>query len=158
MNSQEKINEIVKNKDWFVETGTDQFGNIVVYVTKMSHEIFTTIPDAIDNSRVLVHFASHKNASRDDYIVNENEPFSLSKIIEELPDEELRTDPEQLILELDRIEEVCGVNVLEDLFYEIHDGANTLTNLSVKFPEIKNRIQKLYDEYGFDVIYEFLEG
>jgi hypothetical protein len=60
--------------------------------------------------------------------------------------------------ELDRIERSCGSNVLQDIFYEVHDGTNAVTNLSARYPEVRQRVQKLYDKYGFDTIYEELDG
>lgn len=60
--------------------------------------------------------------------------------------------------ELDRLERLCGSNILQDIFYEVHDKTNAVTNLSAKFPEVRGRVEKLYDKYGFDIIYEELDG
>lgn len=60
--------------------------------------------------------------------------------------------------ELDRLERLCGSNILQDIFYEVHDKTNAVTNLSAKFPEVRGRVERLYDKYGFDIIYEELDG
>lgn len=60
--------------------------------------------------------------------------------------------------ELDKLERLCGSNILQDIFYEVHDRGNAVTNLSAKFPEVRQRMEKLHDKYGFDIIYEELDG
>ena len=65
--------------------------------------------------------------------------------------------------ELERLEKICGSYSLQDIFYEVHDanltsGRNTVTNLSARYPEVRKALDKLYDQYGFDVIYEELDG
>jgi hypothetical protein len=82
----------------------------------------------------------------------------MSDGIEELSSDLLENDIGELIDELSRLEKICGSNTLQDIFYEIHDGKNAVTNLSDRYPLIKGSLQSLYDEYGFDVIYEELDG
>jgi hypothetical protein len=60
--------------------------------------------------------------------------------------------------ELTRLEKACGSYTLQDIFYEIQDGKNAVTNLSSRYPEVHAAMKKLFDEYGFDVIYEELDG
>ena len=60
--------------------------------------------------------------------------------------------------ELDRLEKSCGSRTLQDIFYEVQDGKNAVTNMSARYPEVRQTMEKLYDEYGFDVIYEELDG
>ena len=60
--------------------------------------------------------------------------------------------------ELTRLEKVCGSFTLQDIFYEIQDGKNAVTNLSSRYPEVHQAMKRLFDEYGFDVIYEELDG
>jgi hypothetical protein len=73
-------------------------------------------------------------------------------------EQDLELSVRALTDELDRLERLCGSNILQDIFYETHDQNNAVTNLSAKYPEVRQRIQKLYDKYGFDVIYEELDG
>lgn len=65
--------------------------------------------------------------------------------------------------ELDRLEKICGSHTVQDIFYEVHDnnltnGRDTVTNMSGRYPEVRKVLEKLYDQYGFDVIYEELDG
>lgn len=78
--------------------------------------------------------------------------------LEELPSSFLISDIGVLARELDRLERICGSNILQDIFYEIHDGKNAVTNLSARYPDVKDALTQLYDEYGFDVIYEEMDG
>lgn len=88
-----------------------------------------------------------------------DEIFAALKEKEELErGRELELSVRALTDELDRLEKLCGSNVLQDVFYEVHDGENAVTNLSARYPEVRRRVQKIYDKYGFDVIYEELDG
>lgn len=60
--------------------------------------------------------------------------------------------------ELDRLEKVCGSHTLQDIFYESHDGKNAVTNMSKHYVDVRKSMDKLIQEYGFDVIYEELDG
>jgi len=71
---------------------------------------------------------------------------------------ELELSVRALTDELDRLERICGSNILQDIFYEVQDGKNAVTNLSAKFPEVRQRMEKLHAKYGFDIIYEELDG
>jgi hypothetical protein len=73
------------------------------------------------------------------------------------------TDTQELSIrylenELDRLERACGSNTLQDIFYEIKDAHNAVTNLSARYPEVRTALERLFDQYGFDVIYENLDG
>jgi hypothetical protein len=63
-----------------------------------------------------------------------------------------------LIAELDKLERQCGSNTLQDIFYEIHDGNNAVTEWSKRYPDVRKTLEKLYQQYGFDVIYEEMDG
>jgi hypothetical protein len=65
---------------------------------------------------------------------------------------------ETLTDELDRLEKICGSNILQDIFYETHDGKNAVTNLRAKFPDVHQGLLELYAQYGFDTIYNELDG
>lgn len=60
--------------------------------------------------------------------------------------------------ELERLEKVCGSFTLQDIFYEVQDGKNAVTNMSSRYPEVRQSLDKLFVEYGFDIIYEELDG
>src|SRR5678816_1186715 len=171
----ETLADLFKTRDWFDSVGTDPYGRLVVYVKYMCHETLHDIPDLVANRQVLVHFAASKTARADQFTnqpTEEHAPFPLVTKIEdvtkevelvdddgivELPSNFLEYDVSDLCKEIDRLEKMCGSNCLQDIFYEVHDGRNAVTNLSSKYPEVRAALERLYNEYGFDVIYEELD-
>jgi len=175
----EQLRQMFKDRDWFYDVGVEQYGRPVVYIKYMCHETLHDIPDTVGGRQVLAHFAASKTAKADQYTSSDlkkedNIPIPLVKKIEtvkdedielvdndgavELPSSFLQFDLSDLCKELERLEKLCGTNALQDIFYEIHDGRNAVTNLSARYPEVHDRMEKLYNEYGFDVIYEELDG
>lgn len=168
----DQLSKQFKGRDWFYDIGTDQYGRIVVYVKYMCHETLHDIPDQAGGIQVLVHFAASKLASRDQFVEKPQSrllpvatgtlpPPPVDQIVEVVgslsgadEDRSLR----HLQNELDRLEKICGSYTLSDIFYEIQDGKNSVTNLSGRYPEVRKSMEKLYDQYGFDVIYEELDG
>lgn len=167
----ELLIRMFQGRDWFHSVGHDQYGRYVVYTNFMCEESLHDIPDVVFGKQVLCHFAASKLATADQFKVappGRSTP-APSPVLELLPQEEeedieeldssfLEADLSELCRELDRLERQCGSNCLQDLFYEVHDGKNAVTNLGAKYPDVKAALQRLYDEYGFDVIYEELDG
>lgn len=155
--------------DWFDSVGLDKYKRYVVYVLTMSHEIMTTVQESLDGKQVLIAYAGSKVENMKKYhtvintfssalpvappVVKVEPPVETQDLIEE---ELISID--DLIAELDRLERLCGSHILQDIFFEVHDGRNAVTNLSAKFPEVRKELNTLYDEYGFDLIYEELDG
>ena len=169
------LSRLLKNNDWFYEAEIDKDKNLVAYVHWMDGKILREVPDNVEEHRVLVHFSVNKTATREQYTSDDKAapmPLVNPSVVdvtheaeylgndetEELPSSYLESDLSDLTKELDRLERICGSNILQDIFYEVHDGPNHVTNLSVKFPEVKKAVEKIYDEYGFDIIYEELDG
>lgn len=157
------------NKDWFHSVDKDKYGRLVVYVKYMCDETTYDIPRQIDGVNVLVHFAGSKNIKKELYAHKGYKPKEVfvSEAVEDLGDsddidfiEEPNTplDLRELIGELVRLEKMSGSNIMQDIFYEVHDGVNAVTNLSSKFPEVRQGMEKLYHQYGFDLIYENMDG
>lgn len=166
MDTNERLNSLAhlcQGQDWFQQVGVDEFGRLIVYVKYLSLEVYQSVPNKIDNVSVLVHFASSKEASREKFVSTKNAAPFVEEIIDitdeaELLEDESPPDLRSLINELDRLEKICGSNIMQDIFYELHDGINAVTNLSVKFPEVHQGMKKLYQKYGFDIIYDELDG
>lgn len=169
----ELLASMFKDSDWFSEVGTDNLGRYVVYVKYKNKDNMALVPDKVMGKQVLVHFLVSKVAKREDFTNNGNHiPFAnlvkradlptlelvLDDGFEELSSDLLEIDLGDLTRELDRLEKSCGSNTLQDLFYEIHDKKNAVTNLSSRYPEVRASLESLYNEYGFDVIYEELDG
>lgn len=158
--SMNQLSETFKNRDWFYDIGMDQYGRVVVYVKYMCHETLHDIPDKCGGKQVLVHFAASKLATRESFTnpKEENIPVPLVKEKEIVDVTEFaEEDLDDLRDELDRLERICGTNILSDIFFEVHDKKNAVTNLSAKYPDVAAKLSTLYNEYGFDVIYEELE-
>lgn len=179
----DQLSKQFKSRDWFYDIGTDQYGRIVVYVKYMNHETLHDVPDTAGGIQVLVHFAASKLATRDQFVetpkTNTLTPATFTQAVKEAQAKGIDTGVGQLIDQLDqeimegkdeqksllylqneleRLEKICGSYTLQDIFYEVQDGKNAVTNLSARYPEVRQRMEKLYDMYGFDVIYEELDG
>lgn len=155
------LGDMFKDQDWFFDVGLDQHDRLVVYVKYMCHDTLHNIPNEINGQHVLVHFANYYTATRDQFT---NPNRGTAKAVEASVEEEFdlpafsKHSISDLIQELDRLEKICGSNILQDIFFEIHDGKNAVTNLSAKYPEVREALDVLYDNFGFDVVYEELDG
>jgi hypothetical protein len=169
VNNEVWLHEKFKDYPWYHSVGKDQYGRLVVYVNYRCHETLYDIPDYVGAQQVLVHFASSKTATREQFVndksVRKLSSATLPPVLELVVDDEIEDltneaelDKEDLILELDRLEGICGSNILQDIFYEIHDGKNAVTKMSTRYPEVSASLHELYDFYGFDVIFNELDG
>lgn len=154
------------NKDWFHSIVKDKSNRLIVYVKYMCDETTNDIPRKIGGLQVLCHFASSKNISKElfahkGFKVKEKAPAAE---VVDLDDVEFIEEPNtpldlrELTKELDRLEKMSGSNIMQDIFYEVHDGVNAVTNLSSKFPDVRQGMENLYQQYGFDLIYENMDG
>lgn len=156
------VRELCNGKEWFNDVVPGDHDRIIVCVNHMDNETHTLIPDFINNHQVLVHYASYYSIDKDKYtdkqtklvVVNDLPIPSRSGLVSDVP----APDFDFLVSELDRLERIGGSNILFDVFFEEHDGKNAVTNLSAKYPEIRKSIHDLYEIYGFDIIYDELEG
>jgi hypothetical protein len=153
----EKLTQMFKGRDWFNDVGTDQYGRYIVYMNFMTNEALTGVPDTIDGKQVLVHFAGSEAPKREQYVNVDKSVYAVPAPIK-VVEEEVSINIELLVKELERLEKICGSNILQDIFYEVHDGNNAVTNLSDRYPEVRFKVEELYEEYGFDIIYENLDG
>jgi hypothetical protein len=166
-----------RDQPWFHSMEQEASGRFVVYVKYMDKEVLTGVPDTIDDKQVVIHFVGAKLATREMFTNNpsmrpsfvSSEPIVTPVL---LPDEadkinevdELTSSTDEdkslsyLIAELDKLERQCGSNTLQDIFYEIHDGINAVTEWSKRYPDVRKTLENLYQEYGFDVIYEEMDG
>lgn len=160
-----QLRNLYQGKDWFADVGTDQYGRYVVYIKHMCPETISGIVDYHEGVQVVVHFDMSRTATRAAYVETPDAiKFTVISAYTALPavepvevveeDKSLR----HLTDELDKLEKLCGTNTLQDIFYEIHDGDNAVTNLSARYPVIRKELDRLYEEYGFDVIYEEMDG
>lgn len=122
---------------WFDSVDTDRFGKIIIYVHFLYPSIWNLIPEYVLEKQVLIHFSSYKDFDKNKTTHN------LSKL-----------DNNELKSIIKRLKTDCGKTTLENIFFEVHDGENAVTNESYKFPKIKTELEKLYGEFGFDSVYD----
>ena len=158
------LQEQYSSKPWFHSVGKDQYGRYVVYVKYSCMETLSDIVDQVAGKQVMVHFASSLNSTREQYTTvltarkpPEPEP-TLQEEMDSVAEVDSPVDLSELTTELDKLEKVCGSNILQDIFYEVHDGINAVTNLSTRYPAVRESLDRLYVQYGFDIIYEELDG
>lgn len=163
------LSKWLKGHDWFYDIGTDSYGRYVVYVKFMNHETLHDIPDTVSGKQVVVHFAGSMQASKEQFTIRPLSSFTSGTLPP--PPEDTIVSVEGSISgasedkslrhlqnELDRLEKACGSHALQDIFYEAHDGKNAVTNVSKNYSDVRKSMDKLLQEYGFDVIYEELDG
>lgn len=179
--SVDALKKMLSQYDWFYDVCAEN-NRLVVYVHRMSRNIQETVPMAMMGNQVVVHFASSKLARSDQFTTNGSQiPLSnplpsafiavakavasneadvgFGQMFDDLEDAETSgASLTELTKELDRLEKICGSNTLQDIFYEIHDGKNAVTNNSSRYPDVRDSLLNLYRVYGFDVIYEELDG
>lgn len=162
--------------DWYDSVGLDRYGRYIVYVTTMNFDVMNTVQHFLEKKQVLISYANSKPENVKNYITQydptKKDPLHFLDFLDEIVsewtesksdlsktvDEGEPIDIEELTSNLDRLERICGSHGLQDIFYEVHDGKNAVTNLGAKYPEVKRDMQKLYNQYGFDIIYEELDG
>jgi len=138
MLSDTSIVDHLQDKSWFDSLSHDEYNRYIIYVHHMNEAIFNSLPSNLDGKPVLWHFALSK---KNNYI-----------------DESYILDENHLIKELDYLESLCGSKIMQDIFYEVHDGTNAVTNFSSTFPTARTLMENLYNTYGFDLIYDNMDG
>jgi hypothetical protein len=162
--------------DWFYEVCIEGL-RYVVYVHTMDKEQDTIVPDRMMGRQVLIHFASCAPDVKNEFVSKPQthalptySPFDRTPL-ELITDKDVElfkktggwfpiaNEPNISALtdELDYLEKQCGSNILGEIFFEVHDKHNAVTNLSNKYPEIRKIMNDLYDRYGFNIIYDELE-
>ena len=159
-----------RDQPWFHSMETEASGRVVVYVKYMDKEVLVGVPDTLDGRQVVVHFAGAKLATREMFTNNpsmrpsfvSSAPVSMGcmvphEICPDCPEDESEPDVSNLVAELGKLEKHYDAKTLSDIFFETHDKQNAVTDLSVRYPEARQVMERLYNEYGFDLIYDELE-
>lgn len=154
MNDLETLSTMLKNNEWFDSVELDELGRPTVYVHAMNLETLQKIPEKVGGKQVLCHFSAFRKAHREQFVDDRTKPSFMQTQNFTKEDKPLfvRIQPNynDLDLEVDRLTGICGPSILEQIFWEIHDGKNKVTNLGVKFPDIMDDLSELYSEFGFD--------
>lgn len=148
-NIMKNLEESLLKNDWYSSIDLDN-NRFIVYVHYMGLSVFKKIPQVYDGKQVLVHFESSK-------LLTNKYHTDLSKLGDQSSQEDEMNSLNFLNETLDDLEDKYDSNVLEHIFFEVHDKENAITNLSSKYPEARTTLEKLYHSYGFDMIYNYLE-
>lgn len=162
MENLQNLQIALKNKPWFYDVGIDQWQRPIVYVHYMGTDVFESIFKVAEEyyiSYPCIYFAKFIMFNKSK---NVNYIESNSVVWKDDSESELNSEPGEsknrfLLNEINKLKNICGSNILSDIFYEVHDGKNAITNLSVKFPEVTESLNNLYSKYGFDVLYEQID-
>ena len=153
--------ELVKKigtKEWFHSAEVEpKYGrDLVVYAKNMSADVFKSVPDKMGKLDVKLHFSSNKEASLDKFTVQPVNSIPLYKCIVK-EDEANEDDINNLITQIWSLKKTCGKESLINIFYELHDKNEAITNDSEDYPEVREKLGALYDKFGFDVMFEEVE-
>jgi hypothetical protein len=140
MQQLQELKDYLSNKDWFYDLGFDSFNRPVVYVHYMNLSVFSEVRKYA--SEALIYYASYAKCNKLNYV------------------EQLNPEPDLEYLEskVKDLQSIYKLDLLQDMFYEIHDGENAVTSFSKALPELKSTLEDLYEKYGYDLLYERLEG
>jgi hypothetical protein len=153
------LTNLLKDYDWF--TGVDlcpQTKRVTVYTKYMDKSVYAAVPNMLGTLQIMLAFEGYRSGGNYKNDLTKTNHVTKPLIEDVSAYAELVNEGPELIPELDRLEKICGSNMLQDIFYEVHDGKNAVTNLSSRYPEVREALDVLYANYGFDVIYEELDG
>lgn len=147
-----KLKETLGSQSWLAGIVDDSMGRVIVYANDLSSSVISKIPDTVAGQHVLVHFASSKDIDKSKYrtmII----PSFVSAFSELKTDDESDPDMDHLIERLAFLRKEYAEDILHDIYYEVFDGKNAVTQRSIRYPEVRKLMDDLYDMYGFDVLY-----
>lgn len=128
------IKDIYDHFDWFKSVNVLD-DKIIIYVDFMNQDVFNKIPDTFNGKNVKIHFYQSRMCSSDMYIKNYNFD-SLSKDFELFEFVQSNT-------------KIYGRRVMASMFYEVHDGDNSTTNLKIKYPHLYIEMERFYNQHGY---------
>lgn len=129
-----KVRQIFENCDWF-ESVAIKPDQIIIYSNRMGEDVFNQIPDKINNKNVKLHFYASKICNPSMYVKtysyeNFTRDYSLFKFVKDNTD-------------------IYGRTIMASMFFEVHDGVNSVTNLKIKYPHLYVEMQNYYEEFGY---------
>lgn len=153
VNTQVWLTEKFGKYDWFHSVGQDDFNTPVLYTKYLNLEVLnlTSAPER----NFKVHYATSMTVSSNDYTTTES--MSGVQLLEADSDSDFESEVD-LHEELWGLQRICGRDNLIDIFYEVHDGNNAVTSLSAEFPEVRAAMDVLYNNVGFDILFEELDS
>jgi hypothetical protein len=144
-----QLGEQLSAHEWFwgISTEHDRY---IVYADYINSAVEELVPQTYNGKQVLLHFSTNSNIRKLEFT---NIPSVLAGSPIEIEEQEIL-----LTEELETLEKRVGSEALQDLLFEVHDGDQALTHLSLKYPDVRDELEILYDRYGFDELYIEIEG
>lgn len=131
---------------------------MIAYVHYMGRDVDAAVPTVFEGYNVKMHFIGSLSVLDTTIKKTFPQPAVAPEVKAALETEEAVLAPAgDLHNDLWKLRGVCGHSQLRDIFYEIHDGDDAVTNLSPDYPEVRAKLQSLYDTFGFDVLFEDLD-
>lgn len=149
MNNEECVSNLkllFSENDWFSKVGLDEYNRPTLYVKYMCDEILLNIPIKMGDKHVLVHFEKNLLSDASQYIEKAN--------FRQLTATPKSTESVRVVLEklLANTEINCDIDIISDIFYEVVDQDDAVTNHSESFPIVRKEMAVLFSVYGYDVI------
>ena len=135
-----QLSQMFKGLDWFYEVDLDQYGRIVVYAHRVDTEIYNLVPTKLGEFQILLHFATNKTATREQFTSNPNAPgATLKKFVPEVhsPSLSLLLKAEEYLEELDEVvgpeEEEKSLSHLQKELDELERACGSFTLSEILF-------------------------
>jgi hypothetical protein len=121
---------------------------VILYAKEMSPEILKTVPERIDDCRVLLHFSSYK-----ELVEAAKKPIVVPKVAAPVVVvEEKKEEEPTLTTRVWGLKKICGMENLLAILNEINAKAET--KVAEEYPTVLEELGKLDEEFGYDVVYE----
>lgn len=161
-----RLHVLLHGREWYagkVLANPNLHNSIIAYVKYNTLEIEEAVPRLMEGYDVRVHFAgSLGESAKPNTTLGVFNPSALAPqpvvaAPEPSSDDFMLAPAGDIHNALWNLRRACGRENLENIFYEIHDGTNALTCVSKEFPEVRTKLQTLYDEFGFDILFEEID-
>lgn len=153
------LKERFQDEPWFYDVELDQYGRYVVYSTDMTSKVTSLIHEYFGGIQVLCHYASSHTLNLNKFVhtVSLYKPQLTATTVSctdcDVPED---FDLEELEREIKVLTDIYELHVVYNVFFEYHDKNDAVTNFSEQYPSARDKIEELYDKYGFDLLYDQL--
>ncbi len=153
----------VEKYNWFCDFYLDNNKKLIIYVSYMDMKFISLVPQKISGTQILFHFIESKPVYKkhcafcDKSCVN---TLSVCSFHDKPHDEEsngyfsYEDGLNFLFDQIDHLEEICGYEILQDIFFEVCDGDDAVSNYSEEFPDVREELDSLVESFGIDILYD----
>lgn len=150
-----QLTNILSQYDWFDFIEQDEYGRYVVYSKYINNNVRSLVPSTVENKQLLLHFSAYAHAKPE--VLYFGKTSTLNRLLNQLEDSSLSSNDTYVVLDqiMDELELMTdSFDRVEDIFYEIHDKQNAITNHSKNYPLVRSTLEKMYNMLGFDVLFD----